>query len=258
SRGLTYLAYESRAVGFTSKPRLLGVIARANAKLLAEQVPDPVRREQLRPSDLPGCKRVLLSNDYYPAVAGEDCTVVTHEIERITGAGIRTVDEVDHDLDVIVYGTGFAANDFLAGIRVVGVDGDEIHDRWTAAEGAESSPGGTVAGFPNLVLLYGPNTNLAHNSILYMLESQFAHVLSLLQAMADRSATVVAPRPDRQYAWNAWVGERMTRTAFVAGCHSWYVNAQGKHTNNWPSSTPAYRRRVRDVNPADYEFSTPG
>lgn len=254
ARGLTYLALESRAIGFTRDPKYLRVVAKANAKLLAEQVADPVRREQLRPTELPGCKRILLSNDYYPAVAGDDCTVVSERIERITVGGIRTVDGVDRPLDVIVYGTGFAANDFLAGIRVVGADGDDIHDRWAAAEGAESFAGGTVAGFPNLVLLYGPNTNLGHNSILYMLESQFSHVLSLLQAMRDRAATVVTPRPDRQYAWNDWVGERMRTTAFVAGCHSWYANAQGKHTNNWPSFTPAYRRRVRDLVPADYEF----
>jgi cation diffusion facilitator CzcD-associated flavoprotein CzcO len=255
SRGLTYVALESRALGFVRDPRLLRVVVNNTAKLLAEQVPDPVKREALRPTETPGCKRILVSNDYYPAVARDTTRLVTSAVREVTRTGVITADGEEHRLDVIVYGTGFAANEFLAGLEITGEDGVDLHERWTAAEGAESFRGGTVAGFPNLVLLYGPNTNLGHNSILYMLESQFRHVLRLLEAMTDRDAVSVQPRPDRQYAWNSWVSERMERTAFAAGCHSWYANARGKHTNNWPSWTPAFRRSLSTLDPTDFEFS---
>jgi cation diffusion facilitator CzcD-associated flavoprotein CzcO len=255
SRAATYLFYESRALGFTVDARMLKVVEKANERLLAKQVSDPDLRAQLRPTDPVGCKRVLLSNDYYPAVAGPEVTLTTERIARITPTGVRTEDGIEHELDVLVYGTGFTANEFLAGIEVRGAAGTDIHEHWAGAGGAQSFRGGTVAGFPNMVLLYGPNTNLGHNSIVYMLESQFRHVLALLEAMRDRAATVIEPRPAAESAWNEWVAERMAKTVFVAGCDSWYANAAGKQTNNWPGFTPSYRRGTQAADPADYVFT---
>jgi cation diffusion facilitator CzcD-associated flavoprotein CzcO len=251
SRGLTWAAFETRGLGFTLDPRVLRVITRANTALLAEQVPDPELRERLTPTEPVGCKRVLLSNDYYPSLARPDVTVETDGIARLTPTGVRTVSGHDHLLDVLVYATGFRTTEFLAGIEVSA--DRSLHEVWQQAGGAESFRGGTVAGFPNLAILYGPNTNLGHSSILYMLESQFAHLVDLVTATG---AGTVEPRPAAQQAWNGWVSQRMQRTAFVAGCDSWYATAEGKQTNNWPSFTISYRRRLHAGDLADYTFSS--
>jgi cation diffusion facilitator CzcD-associated flavoprotein CzcO len=259
SRSATYLSFESRALGFTFQPKLLAPWAKAHAKVLAGAISDEGKRKALTPTDPMGCKRVLLSNDFYPAVADPKVAIETEKIVAVTPAGVQTADGVEHELDVLVYGTGFAATRFLAGIEVHGPDGADLQAEWSAAGGAESFRGGTVAGFPNLAVLYGPNTNLAHNSIILMLEGQYRHLLTLLTAAGAGS---VAPRPEAQQAWNRWVSERMQRTAFVAGCHSWYATPGGKQTNNWPSFTASYRHAhrhgARGLDPADYLFSAAG
>ena len=194
-----------------------------------------------------GCKRILLSDTYYPALNRPNVHLVTDPIERVTPSGIATARE-HHDADVIVYATGFRSTDFLSPMKIVGRDGRELNEAWR--DGAQAHLGITVSGFPNLFLLYGPYTNLGHNSIIYMLESQFTYVLGCLQALSRMRYLDV--RPDVQRAFDEDVQRRFRTTVWSTGCTSWYKAADGRIVNNWPGYTFGYRRATRRPNPRDF------
>jgi len=164
--------------------------------------------------------------------------------------GLLTGDGAVHAVDTIVWGTGFQATDFLTPMTVTGPGGRELREAWR--DGAEAYLGISVAGFPNLFLLYGPNTNLGHNSIVYMLESQIRYVVQAVRRIATGQAAL-AVRPDVQRRFNEWVQARITATVWDRGCTSWYRTASGRNTTNWPDFTFAYRARTRRFDEADYE-----
>ena len=221
-------------------------------KYLAEAVPDPALRAALTPDYPIGCTRILAHSDWYPTLQRDDVDVVTTGIREIVADGIVTEDGVHHPADTIIFGTGFATNDFLAPIDFIGRDGISIRRRW--AQGAEAHLGVTVADFPNLFLLYGPNTNLGHNSIIFMIEQQIGHIVGLLERMRGEGIDAIAVRRHVQDRFNRRVQQRMNKRVWVTSCISWYKNEAGKVVNNWPGSTVDYwwkcRRRV-DL--ADYD-----
>jgi cation diffusion facilitator CzcD-associated flavoprotein CzcO len=151
-----------------------------------------------------------------------------------------------------VLGTGFATTEFLVPMRVTGRGGRDLHEQW--AGGAHAYLGTAVPGFPNLFLLYGPNTNLGHNSILFMIESQLAWVVEAVRRLQS-GARWVDVRPEAAQAFDAWVQARTRRTVFAGGCTSWYLTADGRNTANWPASTLTFRRRLRRLRPDDLEIS---
>jgi cation diffusion facilitator CzcD-associated flavoprotein CzcO len=230
-------------------PKLMSVLTTRFRKTLTGQVADERMRRTLTPGYTIGCKRILISNDYYPAVTRPDVEVVTERIERIGPNGVSTADGREHRADVIIFGTGFESHRFLAPMTVRGVAGRELDDAWRDA--AKAYLGITVAGFPNLFLMYGPNTNLGHNSIIYMLESQFAYVLGCVKAIRTGLASIDV-RPDVQRGFNTDLRERLRRTVWATGCTSWYREASGKITNNWPGFTFTYRKATRRPNPRDF------
>jgi cation diffusion facilitator CzcD-associated flavoprotein CzcO len=197
-----------------------------------------------------GCKRILISNDYYAALAQPHVNVVTDSIAEITATGIKTSDGQQHSVDAIIYGTGFQATDFLAPMKITGRDGQDLNRVWR--DGAEAYLGMTVSGFPNLFLLYGPNTNLGHNSILYMLESQFAYILAALQHMKAQQWQFVDVKAQVQGVYNRWVQKQLNNTIWAAGCSSWYKTESGKNTNNWVGFTLLYRYKTRYFESQDY------
>jgi len=190
-----------------------------------------------------GCKRVLFSNDWYPALGRPNVDLVTEPIERIAAGGVVTADGTLRPADVIIYGTGFQTLDFLAPMRVTGLRGRRLDQAWHA--GAEAYLGISVAGFPNFFMLYGPNTNLGGNSILYMLEGQIGYVTGALRALEAGGLDWIDVRPEVQQAFSAWVAASSRSSVWESGCHSWYTTASGRNTNNWPDHTFLYRHRVR-------------
>jgi cation diffusion facilitator CzcD-associated flavoprotein CzcO len=248
-RLLTYTRLEWRAVGFTRRPELLRVVDRINERLLAAQVRDPGRRAELTPQGAPGCKRILLSDDYYAALDRPDVAIVTAPLTRITPTGVRTADGEDHPADTIIWGTGFTATEFLTPMTVTGAAGRELSAAWR--DGAEAYLGISVAGFPNFFLLYGPNTNLGHNSIVYMLESQFRYVLGAVRRLA-RTGEALDVRPEVQRRFSDWVQRRIAATVWERGCTSWYRTPSGRNTTNWPDFTFAYRLRTRRFDASKY------
>lgn len=247
----TFVSNELRSLGFNTEPRLMKAFALRFERGLHDQVPDPALRALVTPDYPIGCKRILQSNDWYPALCLPQVSVTTSRILQMTPQGPRTADGMLHEVDTVILGTGFAATDLLAPMQVTGRDGRTLQQAWT--DGAEAHLGTTVAGFPNLFLLYGPNTNLGHNSIVLMLEAQFALILDALRHLPDRGTFEVTEQA--QAASNAWLQRRLARTVFATGCRSWYLTAQGRNTQNWPGTTLDFRRRTRRVRLADYRIT---
>lgn len=158
-------------------------------------------------------------------------------------------------MDAIILATGFRSTDFLSPIRIRGRHGRLLNEAWQ--QGASAFKGITVSGFPNLFLLYGPNTNLAHSSILFMLESQFRYVLACLRALAQHPDTAMEVRADRQQAFTGQVQQALSGSVWNSGCTSWYLDKNGRNTANWPGFTFSYRLATRRLNPDDYRFLGP-
>ena len=242
-RALIYAAHDSRAVGFTRLRWMMAIVGGLPARrLLKKQVPDPTLRERLTPRYPVGCKRILISNDWLPTLSRPNVELVADAIEAVTPAGVRVAGGREIEADALVLGTGFAASEFLAPMTIRGRGGRSLNDAWS--HGAQAWLGITVPGFPNFFMIYGPNTNLGHNSIVFMLESQVAHVMRCLRRLREaggRTIEVAAPPFER---YNARVQRRSLQTVF-AGCASWYVDENGRHTVNWPGFTTTYRWLTR-------------
>lgn len=238
-RASIYLRYESQALAFTRfKGLMTPAVAIPFRRLLREQVPDPALRARLMPDYPIGCKRILLSSDYLEVMARPNVTLVTEAISRVTPQGIETRDGCHHAVDTIIYGTGFAATEFLAPMRITGRGGQDLNDAWQG--GAKAYLGLSVPGFPNFFMIYGPNTNLGHNSIVHMLESQIQHVMRCWQALQATPARSIEVRRKPFERHNVRLQQRLARTVWN-GCSSWYVDAAGHNSTNWPGFTLSYR-----------------
>lgn len=251
-----YLSYEYRALAFTRFGSLMKVaVGVPFRRLLNRQVSDPALRARLTPDYPIGCKRILLSSEYLATMAQPNVNLVTAGIRRITPTGIETDDGQHHEADVLILGTGFAATEFLAPLRVQGKGGVELNQVWS--QGAKAYLGVSVPGFPNFFMLYGPNTNLGHNSIVYMLESQVAHVMRCLEQLDAQDARVIEVDAGSHDRYNAHIQARMKDTVWQ-GCHSWYIDANGHNSTNWPGFTWTYRWLMRHGTLSAYQLSPKG
>ena len=248
-----YLRFESRFSVFRKGSLLGRKGTEAFQKGLRSDVAAKGLPEDVVVPDYPiGCRRILISNDWYPTLFRPEVSVVSAPITEIGEAAVITAGGRAHPADVIIFGTGFEATGFLAPMEVSGVDGAKLADVW--ADGAAAYLGMTVAGFPNFFLLYGPNTNLGHNSILVMVERQIEYVIRCVRELALRRAgslDVAAGPFERDVAS---VQERVKSTVWAESCSSWYKTASGKVTQNWPSWTIAYWRATVRPRFEDYTF----
>jgi len=248
-RWLIYWEAEATIVTFT-KPKLAGLGERMAASFVARQIPDPELRRKVTPSYRMGCKRVLLANDYYPALASPHVRLVTEAVSEITPSGVISADGTEYPADVIVYGTGFHVTDAFDHADITGARGLRITDAWR--EGAEAYLGLTVAGFPNLFVLLGPNSGLGHNSMIFMIESQVHYVLKCLDLIDKRGAIAVTEQAQRDF--NADLQRRLKRAVWSAGgCKSWYLDSAGVNRAIWPGSTVRYWRMTRRVAAGHFE-----
>ncbi|MGW0248014.1 flavin-containing monooxygenase [Nocardia goodfellowii] len=243
--------FEVLALALTDIPAIKTPVIALADRHREKQVPDPELRAKLTPDYAAGCKRGLFSNEYFPALAQPNVTVETTAIDAVTPSGIRTADGVEHPVDVIVYGTGFKGTEFLAPMNIYGVGGRKLADIW-GDEGARAYLGLSVPHFPNLFMMYGPNTNVGSGSIIYMLESQARYIRQVVEYLTARPGRHLAAREDAEQNWDAWLQRRLKDTPWNF-CSSWYRNAAGRITNNWPGATVLYRWKTRSFNPADYD-----
>jgi cation diffusion facilitator CzcD-associated flavoprotein CzcO len=246
-----YWAHEALAVGFLH-PRAMAVAQRMGRRHLARAVPDPELRVRLTPGYTIGCKRVVLSNDYLPALSRDNVTVVGEGVRAVTPTGVVTTGGERHDADTIIFGTGFHVTDLPLADRVRGRYGQTLAEVWRGSPRAYL--GTTVTGFPNLFLLLGPNTGLGHTSVVFMIECQIAHLLAALAYLDRTGVPAVEPTPSAQAGFVAEVDRRMAGTVWVSGgCESWYLDRTGRNSTIWPGQTFTYRRRLRRFDPRAYQ-----
>ncbi|MBL8717834.1 MAG: NAD(P)/FAD-dependent oxidoreductase [Myxococcales bacterium] len=250
-RQFIWARQEIGAVPMVIEPRLGKLIERLALRFLEKQVPDPALRKRLTPSYRIGCKRILLTNDYYPALGRENVDLITDGIERVDATGLHTVDGKHHEVDAILFGTGFQAADAVCPYPVLGRDGRSLDAAWQ--RGAEAYLGTTVSGFPNLYLLMGPNTGLGHNSMIYMIEAQIEHAYRCIERVLSRDLSGLDVRPEVQASYNEELQRRLARTVWASGCRSWYQNKEGKNVTLWPGFTFEFRLRAERPDFSHYE-----
>jgi cation diffusion facilitator CzcD-associated flavoprotein CzcO len=250
-RNLIYWGLEARGLGFTGNAKLMKGLELQAKRHLRKQVTDPALRAKLTPAYQIGCKRLLQSNDYYPALARDNVDLVTTPITRVTPTGVITADGVEHECDTIVLGTGFEISGNLTRIGLLGRDGVDLADAWKR-DGIGAHLGITVAGYPNLFLLVGPNTALGHSSMVFMIEAQVRYVMQALDLLRQRTGSYVEVREDAQDRFVSEVQDQLGDTVWQSGCNSWYLDAQGRNSTIWPEFTVSYWRRTRRLDPADF------
>lgn len=255
-RSGVYWMRELMVPGLVHRPQMLRVLEAVARRHLAEQVPDPELRAKLTPDYTIGCKRILPSNHWYPALTRPNVDVVTEGITDVRAEGIVTGDGALHEVDTIIWATGFYVTDIPIAHIVQGREGRKLAEVW---EGSPHAYRGTaVAGFPNLFFLVGPNVGLGHNSIVFMIEAQLNYVVEALRTMRARGAASIEVRPEAQEEYNAKLQSRMGRTVWNSGgCSSWYIDAKGKNTTIWPDFTWRFWQSTRRFDPAAYRLGAP-
>lgn len=250
ARGAIYLGQEASAIGFL-RPRFSFAARLLALRHLRGAVPDPALRARLTPDYGIGCKRILRSDDYLPALTRPNVELVTDPIRTVTPHGIVTADGTEHAVDTIIFGTGFHVTDAPISDRVRGRGGRTLAETWQGSP--EAYLGTTVAGFPNLFLLLGPSTGLGHTSVVYMIEAQLRYVLDALRHLDRTGAAAVEPRPEAQQAFRAEMDRRIRPTVWsVGGCSSWYIDGTGRNSVIWPGFATAFRHRLRRFDPRQH------
>ncbi|MGF0176679.1 flavin-containing monooxygenase [Streptomyces sp. Marseille-Q5077] len=253
-RGLLWGIRELQVQAFTKRPNELGLIEQLAKRNMARSIKDPALRAKLTPDYRIGCKRILLSSEYYPALAQPNVDLVASGLSEIRGSTLVAADGSEAEVDAIVFGTGFHVTDMPIADRVVGAEGQTLAESWKG--GMEALRGASAAGFPNWMTIIGPNTGLGNSSMILMIESQLnymADFVKQLDVLGGRAA--LDARPSAVHAWNRRVQERMKRTVWnTGGCTSWYLDASGRNTTVWPGTTTEFRRATRRVDLAEYEL----
>lgn len=231
-------------------PRTVGRIGRVrSASFMRRQLPDPELRRQVWPDYAFGCKRVLFSSYFLRALQLPHVALVTHAITGMTTDGIVTADGTEHQVDCVIYGTGFRSTDFMFPLEISGVEGRTLREAW--AEGAHAYLGISVPGFPALFVVYGPNTNTSGGSIIVYEEAQAAYVRQALQHTRDRGAAAIDVRADVEATADRQMQARFAGTAWLR-CDSWYRDPTGRIVTNWPGYMREYERRLRVLDPSDF------
>jgi cation diffusion facilitator CzcD-associated flavoprotein CzcO len=255
-RDAIYWALELRGIGFALTPKAMRFLEKSARQHLERQVSDPELRARLTPDYQIGCKRILLSSNFYPALTRDNVELVTEPIAEITPAGIVDAHGIQRDVDTIIYGTGFDVSGNLTHMKVVGRDGAVLNDVWDR-NGIGAHLGITVSGFPNFFLLLGPNTGLAHSSVVFMIESQVRYIISALDLLDSYGAAAIEVRVDAQRSWLDRVQHRLHGTVWDSGCSSWYLDATGRNISIWPHFTWKYWMETRTLKPADFQLVRP-
>ncbi len=252
-RGAVYSGREINVLGFVKKPRLMAIVERIARAHMARQVPDHELREKVTPDYTIGCKRILPSNRWYPALSQPNVELIDGGVVEVRPSSVVGSDGVEREVDAIIFGTGFSVTDMPLGKLVTGRGGRTLDERWRGSPRAYL--GTAIAGFPNLFMLLGPNTGLGHSSMIYMIESQLAHVMDALGVMRDRGAETVEVREEVAARFNQAVDHQLEGTVWNTGCASWYLDDTGRNATLWPDWTFRFRRRTARFETSEYDLT---
>lgn len=256
ARAVIYWTLEIRSVAVLRDRRLQKLSQYLAKRYIRKTIKDPGVRKAVTPRYAMGCKRILLSSDYYPALNRSNVNLVTSGVGEVRDNSIVTSDGQEHEVDAIIYGTGFHTTDAFEHLNIVGRDGRKLQDAWR--DGMNAHLGMTVSGFPNLFFLLGPNTGLGHNSVVFMIECQIDYVMSCLRPIIRGDIDQVDVRQSTQDAFNADIQHRLGDAVWSeGGCQSWYLDANGVNRTLWPGFTFSYWRATRTAKPSDFEIKVP-
>jgi cation diffusion facilitator CzcD-associated flavoprotein CzcO len=249
-RWAIWLRQELLFSGFTGGKRMQQRFRRFASWTLEKQVADPALRARLTPDYAPGCKRLLISNDWYPALQRPNVEVLSEGAAKLEGRRVVGASGAAREVDVVIFATGFAATEFIAPMKIHGRGGVELSAAWRS--GAATHLGISTAGFPNFFMVVGPNTGLGHNSLVFMIESQVDYIVAALLRLRRSGRRAIEVRPDVQARSYAEVQERLKKTVWASGCRSWYLTADGRNDTLWPGSTLDYWRRTLRFDAENY------
>ena len=252
-----YWGKELLVPGFTVSPKLALPAKKLALANLNKGIKDPELRAKVTPTFEIGCKRILISNSYYPALASDNVDLVTDPIAKVTGNAVVTADGVERPIDVLVVATGFFTTELPIAEQIRGRDGASLADTWRDA-GMAAYKGTTVHGFPNLFMIVGPNTGLGHSSMIFIIESQVEYIRDASARWASTATPPSSPRPRRSRSGTHSLQRRMKRTVWnTGGCSSWYLDAHGKNTVLWPRTTVSFRQSLGEFDVAAYDVGAP-
>lgn len=241
---------EFGAAAMTSQRWLLPVLRAIGKRQIAAAIDDPELRRKVTPSDEIGCKRIMLTDDWYPTLTEPNVDLVAERIEAVTPSGIRDATGTERPADAIVLATGFASHDFVAPMEIAGRDGRTLAEEW--GEAPRAYLGLAVPGFPNMFLLYGPNTNGGTGSVVNTLECGIDHLLAALRELEASGSSRIEVRPDAAEAFDRELRAALAKTVWHSGCTNWYVDEKGNDPSQWPWTWTAYRRRTARLDPGAY------
>ncbi len=249
-RAALFYFMELGAVGMTRKRWLLAPFKAIGRRQIKSAIKDPELRRKVTPTDELGCKRLMLTDDWFPTLAKPNVELVTDRIAEVTPAGIRTEDGTEREADVLVWATGFKSHGFVAPMEIAGTGGHTVAEEW--ARTPRAYLGLTMPRFPNLFMLYGPNTNGGTGSVIYTIEAGMAHVLAALRELDRADARRIELRPEAADRFDAELRAALVGTVWHSGCTNWYVDEDGNDPNQWPWRWDTYRRRTAELEPGAY------
>jgi len=250
-RSWHYWENEFRAIGFVSKPKMMKVVERSALKNITSIVKDEDLKKKIIPPYTIGCKRVLLSNDYYKTLIKKNVTLITEGIKEFNTNGIVTNDGAQQNLDAVILATGFKAAEDSIPYAVIGKDGLSLKTSWK--NGAEAFLGTSVSGFPNFFFIVGPNTGLGHSSRIIMIEAQVNYIMSAINFMQKEKFETLDVKGSKQQAYNSELQTKMQKTVWQSGgCKSWYQTKEGKNVTLWPGFTFTFIKKTKKFNPENY------
>ena len=252
-RSAWYWGHESVALGVvwdTPFTRLVEAVSRANLRV---QVRDPWLRRQLKPDFSAGCKRLLMTSDYYPALQAENCKLVTWPIARLSPKGIRTVEGIEHQFDAIVFATGFDVSTTGSPIPITGVDGRDLASEWS--KGAYAYRSVAVSGYPNLYFTFGPNSGPGHSSALVYMEAQIDYIVAAISKLLQFGWKSLDVRPEVQDRYNEDIQRRLQTTTWNSGCQSWYLTEDGFNATMYPGFATQYVNQLKTLDLQDYKIT---
>lgn len=252
-RKALYWGHESMAFGMIWNTPMTSMLERAGRAFLRLQVKDSWMRRQLQPDFRIGCKRVLMSSEYYPALQQKNCELISWPIAKIVPNGIRTAEGIEHQVDCIVFATGFVVSKAGTPFPITGIDGRQLNDEWS--RGAQAYKSISVSGYPNLFFTFGPNSGPGHNSALVYMESQIDYAVKATQALLGGNLKSLDVRAEVQVSYNMSIQKRLAKTNWNSGCQSWYLNADGYNATMYPGFATQFAQQMSDFNLADYALA---
>lgn len=252
-RAAVFALHDFGAVAMTRRRRLLAAVRALGRAQINRAITDPELRAKVTPRDEVGCKRIMLTDDWYPTLAKPNVELVTDRIAEVAESGVRTEDGRERPADVLVLATGFASHEFVAPMEIAGEGGRTLAEAW--GDVPRAYLGVAVPGFPNLFLLYGPNTNGGTGSVVYTIECAMRQVLAALDALKRADASAIAVRPEAAEAFDRELRAALAGTVWHSGCTNWYVDEHGNDPSQWPWSWSAYRRRTAELAAGAYQLT---